>query len=82
MVFFAHRCVESIESAAMQILHTFCKEHPDEVMLTTLGLSSAMDPHDPAWCMRMSLTDVLLTADPPEVTVCHLLRLLEAVYNM
>jgi hypothetical protein len=30
----------------------------------------------------MSLTDVLLTTDPLEVTMCQLLRLLEAVYNM
>jgi hypothetical protein len=51
-------------------------------MLTTLGLFPAMDPLDPAWRERISLTDVLLTADPPEVVVCQLLRLLEAVYNM
>jgi hypothetical protein len=30
----------------------------------------------------MLLTDVLLTTDPPEVTVRQLLKLLEAVYNM
>jgi hypothetical protein len=30
----------------------------------------------------MSLTDVLLTTDPPEVAVRQLLRLLEAVYNI
>jgi hypothetical protein len=30
----------------------------------------------------MSLTDVLLMVDPPEFTVRHLLRLLEALYNM
>jgi hypothetical protein len=51
-------------------------------MLTTLGLFTAMDPLDPAWRERISLTDVLLTTDPPEVVVRQLLRLLEAVYNM
>jgi hypothetical protein len=66
----------------MRILHTFCEQHPDEVMLTTLGLFPAMDPLDPAWRERMSLTDVLLTTDPSEVIVRQLLRLLEAVYNM
>jgi hypothetical protein len=30
----------------------------------------------------MSLTDVLFTTDPPEVTMRQLLRLLEAIYNM
>jgi hypothetical protein len=30
----------------------------------------------------MSLTDVLLTTDTPEVVVRQLLRLLEAIYNM
>jgi hypothetical protein len=30
----------------------------------------------------MLLTDVLLTTDPPEVTVRQLLKLLEDVYNM
>jgi hypothetical protein len=48
-MFFAHRGVESVESAAMQILHTFCEQHPDEVMLIALGLFPAMDPLDPAW---------------------------------
>jgi hypothetical protein len=33
MMFFAHRGVESVESAAMWILHTFCEKHPDEVTL-------------------------------------------------
>jgi hypothetical protein len=51
-------------------------------MLTTLGLFPAMDPPDPAWHERMSLTDVLLTTDPLEVVVRQHLRLLEAVYNM
>jgi hypothetical protein len=82
MMFFAHRGVESVESAAMQILHTFCEQHLDEVMLTALGLFLDMDPLDSAWHEHMSLTDVLLTTDPPEVTVRQLLRLLEVVYNM
>jgi hypothetical protein len=82
MMFFAHCGVESIESAAMRILHTFCEQHPDEVMLTTLRLFPAMDPLDPAWRECISLTDVLLTTGPLEVVVRQLLRLLEAVYNM
>jgi hypothetical protein len=81
-MFFAHRDVESVESAAMRILHTFCEQHPDEVMLTTLGLFPGMDPLDPAWRERISVTDVLLMTDPPEIVVRQLLRLLEAVYNM
>jgi hypothetical protein len=82
LMFFAHRGVESVESAAMQILHTFYEQHPDEVMLTALGLFPAMDPLDPAWRERISLTDLLLMADPPTVVVRQLLRFLEAVYNM
>jgi hypothetical protein len=69
MMFFAHGGVESVEFVAMRILHTFCEQHRDEVMLTTLGLFPAMDPLDPAWHERISLTDVLLTTDPPEVVV-------------
>jgi hypothetical protein len=69
MMFFAHHGVESVKSAAMQILHTFFEQHTDEVMLTTLGLFPAMDPLYPAWRERMSLTDMLLTTDPPEVVV-------------
>jgi hypothetical protein len=41
-----------------------------------------MDPLDPAWREHISLTNVLLTTDPPEVVVRQLLRLLEVVYNM
>jgi hypothetical protein len=51
----------------MRILHTFYEQHPDEVILTTLGLFPAMDPLDPAWRERISLTDVLLMTDPLEV---------------
>jgi hypothetical protein len=51
-------------------------------MLTTLGLVPAMNPLDPAWHERISLTDVLLTTDPQAFVVRQLLRLLEAVYNM
>jgi hypothetical protein len=51
-------------------------------MLTALGLFPAMDLLDPAWRERLSLTDVLLMADPPAVVVRQLLRFLEAVYNM
>jgi hypothetical protein len=51
-------------------------------MLTALGLFPAMDPLDPTWRERLSLTHVLLTADPPAVVVCQLLRFLEAVCNM
>jgi hypothetical protein len=51
-------------------------------MLTALGLFPTMDPLDPAWHERMSLTDMLVMIDPPEVTVHQLLRLLEALYNM
>jgi uncharacterized membrane protein AbrB (regulator of aidB expression) len=50
--------------------------------MSSSGLFLAMDPHDPAWRERVSLTDVLLTADPPEVMVHQLLRLLEAIYNI
>jgi hypothetical protein len=82
MMFFSYRGVESVESAAMRILHTFCEQHPDQVMLTTLGLFLAIDPLDPAWRERISLTDMLLTTNPSEVVVRQLLRLLEAVYNM
>jgi hypothetical protein len=74
--------LESVESAAMRILHTFWEQHPDEVMLTMLGLFPAMDPLDSAWRERISLTDVLLTTDPPEVVLRQLPRLLEAVYNI
>jgi hypothetical protein len=74
IMFFAHRGVESVKSTAMRILHTFCKQQPDEMMLTTLGLFPAMDPLDPTWRERMSLTDMLLSTDSPKVTVCQLLR--------
>jgi hypothetical protein len=82
LMFFAHRGVESVESVAMQILHTFYEQQPDEVMLTALGLFPAMDPLDLAWRERISLIDVLLMADPLAVVVRQLLRFMEAVYNI
>jgi hypothetical protein len=62
MMFFAHRGIESVESAAMWILHTFYEHYSDEVMVTALGLFLAMDSLDPT--------------DPLEVIVRQLLRLL------
>jgi hypothetical protein len=41
-----------------------------------------MDPLDPDWRERLSLTELLLTADHPAIVVRQLLRFLEAVYNM
>jgi hypothetical protein len=57
MMFFAHRGVESVESVAMRILHTLCEQHPDEVMLTALGLFPTMDPvcPSPTCCSRLTL---------------------------
>jgi hypothetical protein len=48
ITFFSHRGVDSVESTAMRILHTFCEQHLDEVMLTALRFFPAMDPLDPA----------------------------------
>jgi hypothetical protein len=44
MMFFTHRGVESVESAAMRILHTFCEQHLDEVMLTAAGVVPSHGP--------------------------------------
>jgi hypothetical protein len=44
IMFFSHRNVESVESAAMRILHTFCEQHPDEVMLTMRGVVPVHGP--------------------------------------
>jgi hypothetical protein len=38
-----------------------------------------MDPLDPAWREHISLTDVLLTTDPPEVVVHQLLRCVDGL---
>jgi hypothetical protein len=67
-MFFAHRGAESVEFTAMQILHTFCEQHPDEVMLIALGLFPAMDPptllgksvsRSPTSCSRQTLQRLL-----------------------
>jgi hypothetical protein len=79
LMFFARHGVESVESAAMQILHTFCEQHPDEVMLTALGL---FGPTRPGLARAYIAHRRVAHGGPSSGCCVPASRFLEAVYNM
>jgi hypothetical protein len=46
--------VDTFEAAALEAIHTFCDQHPEEVVAYPIGLFPAADSHDPEWTFRVS----------------------------
>jgi hypothetical protein len=44
-----YRLVDTIETAALEAIHTFCDQHPAEVAGHPIGLFPAIDSSDPEW---------------------------------
>jgi hypothetical protein len=45
-----HRLIDTFEAAAMEAIHIFCNQHPEEVAGYPIGLFPAMDSHDSTHC--------------------------------
>jgi hypothetical protein len=48
-----YRLVDTIETAALEAIHTFCNQHPMEVAGHPIGLFPAIDSSDPEWNFRI-----------------------------
>jgi hypothetical protein len=55
-----HRLADTFEVAAMEAIHIFCNQHPEEVAGYPIGLFPAMDYCDPEWTFRVTYCDHLL----------------------
>jgi hypothetical protein len=55
-----HRLADTFEAAAIEAIHIFCDQHPEEVAGYPIGLFPAMDSRDPEWTFRLTYCDHLL----------------------
>jgi hypothetical protein len=55
-----HRIADTFEAAAMEAIHIFCDQHPEEVVGYPISLFPAMDSRDPEWTFRVTYCDHLL----------------------
>jgi hypothetical protein len=55
-----HRLADTFEAAAMEAIHIFCDQHPEEVAGYPIGLFPAMDSRDPEWTFRVTYCNHLL----------------------
>jgi hypothetical protein len=55
-----HRLANTFEAAAMEAIHIFYDQHPEEVAGYPIGLFPAMDSRDPEWTFRVTYCDHLL----------------------
>jgi hypothetical protein len=50
-----HRLADTFEAIAMEAIHVFCDQHPEEVAGHPIGLFPAMDSRDPEWTFMVTL---------------------------
>jgi hypothetical protein len=55
-----HRLADTFEAAAMEAIHIFCDQHPEEVAGHPISLFPVMDSRDPEWTFRVTYCDHLL----------------------
>jgi hypothetical protein len=55
-----HRLADTFEAAAIEAIHIFCDQHPEEVAGYPISLFPAMDSRDPEWTFRVTYCDHLL----------------------
>jgi hypothetical protein len=49
-----YHLVDTIETAALEAIHTVCNQHPMEVARHPIGFFSAIDSSDPEWNFRIA----------------------------
>jgi hypothetical protein len=72
--------VDTIEAAALEAIHIFCDQHPEEVAGYPMGLFPAADSRDPEWVFRVSHCGHLL-GDLAEETLCTTIRFMNAQHH-
>jgi hypothetical protein len=75
-----YRLVNTIETAALEAIHTFCDQHPMEVAGHPIGLFPAIDSSDFEWNFRIAHYGHLL-GDLAEETLCGTIRFMNAQHH-
>jgi hypothetical protein len=75
-----YRLVDTIETAALEAIHTFCDQHPAEVAGHPIGLFPAIDSSDPKWNFRIAHYGHML-GDLAEETLCGTIRFMNAQHH-
>jgi hypothetical protein len=55
-----HHLADTFEAVAIEAIHIFCDQHPEEVAGHPIGLFPTMDSRDPEWTFRVTYCDHLL----------------------
>jgi uncharacterized coiled-coil protein SlyX len=75
-----YRLVDTIETAALEAIHTFCDQHPMEVAGHPIGLFPAIDSSDPEWNFRIAHYGHML-GDLAEETLHGTIRFMNAQHH-
>jgi hypothetical protein len=75
-----YRLVDTIETAALEAIHTFCNQHPMEVARHPIGLFPTIDSSDPEWNFRIAHYGHML-GDLAEETFRGTIRFMNAQHH-
>jgi hypothetical protein len=75
-----NRLADTFEVVAMEAIHVFCDQHPEEVAGHPIGLFPAMDSHDPERTFKVTYCDHLLGSLAGE-TLRTAIRFMNAQYR-
>jgi hypothetical protein len=75
-----YRLVNTIETAALEAIHTFCDQHPAEVAGYPIGLFPTIDSNDPEWNFRTAHYGHML-GDLAEETLRGTIRFMNAQHH-
>jgi hypothetical protein len=77
---FGYHLVDTIEAAALEAIHIFCDQHPEEVSRYPIGLFPTADSRDPEWVFRVSHCGHLL-GNLAEETLGATIRFMNAQHH-
>jgi hypothetical protein len=75
-----YHLIDTIETAALEAIHTFCSQHPMEVAGHPIGLFHAIDSSDPEWNFRIAHYGHML-GDLAEETLRGTIRFMNAQHH-
>ncbi|PUZ75346.1 hypothetical protein GQ55_1G155900 [Panicum hallii var. hallii] len=75
-----YRIIDTIETAALEAIHIFCKQHPMKVAGYPIGLFPAIDSSDPEWNFRIGHYGHLL-GDLAEETIRSITRFMNVQHH-
>jgi hypothetical protein len=75
-----YRLIDTIEAAALEAIHIFYDQHPEEVAVYPIGLFPAADSRYPEWVFQKSHGGHLL-GDLAEEMLCTMIRFMNVQHH-